>query len=112
MAKSSEFAAVGKDYNIIKRLGNTDHIISDETTKAANTPIAPAMDVASSHYRIRPPTTIPPTRDQSSSDAVSCALNHNEVSSRFVIFCTLLWTKRELCRFDQSATAGSGLSAS
>ena len=35
-----------------------------------------------------------------------------EVSSRFVIFCTLLWTKHELCRFDQSATAGSGLSAS
>lgn len=37
MAKSSEFTAVAEVYNIIKRLGNADHIIGDETTKAANT---------------------------------------------------------------------------
>jgi hypothetical protein len=40
MAKSSEFTAVGIVYNIIKRRGNADHIISDETKKGGKTAIA------------------------------------------------------------------------
>ena len=34
MAKSSEFTAFGKDYIIIKRLGNAEHIISGDAKKA------------------------------------------------------------------------------
>jgi hypothetical protein len=66
MAKLS-FTAVGEVYNIIKRLGNADHIIGDETTKAANTPIAAA--IPASRYRICPPITVAPPCDQLSSDA-------------------------------------------
>jgi hypothetical protein len=37
MAKSSEFMTVAKDNNIIKRLSNAEHIISDDAKKAVAT---------------------------------------------------------------------------
>jgi hypothetical protein len=54
MAKSSEFAAVGRDYNIIRRRGNADHIISDETKNAGKTAIAAATREGPSRYRTCP----------------------------------------------------------